>query len=408
MEFQDTLFFMPLHFAHLRAHLAFACCLLLSTVVLFAAEREVRIDFHQAAVVLRYDEAMLLPLPLRVDETALKGAYQQLAQRAYQRFFDDMEAAASHLQLNDWLYAQLLQQALAYIYNQPEVSPMVQLNTYFFLAKRGYDVRLTYRDKTLGVNAYTRDQLYEVATIQSDGRPYANVTHRTQPSSRGQAFYLLDHRPTPTGRPFSFLMRAWPTFSTVAQERAIAFNWGGDTYEIPIRYADGIADLMADYPLVDEFWYLDAPLSDALAESLLPQLSRLLAGRSQAEQVSLLAAFSRSGFTYKEDGAVFGKNKPMVADELFYYPYSDCEDRSALFFALVKRLLHLPMAVIAYDDHITIGVAIEGFQGDAIRHDGKTYFFCDPTGPNTSDKIGVIPNGYAGKSFSVMGVYGGE
>lgn len=399
---------MPLHFTHFRAWLGFACCLLLSTTLLYAAEREVRFAFHQAPVVLRYDAAMPLPLPLRVEEIALQAAYQQLTQRPYQRFRDDLEAAATQLQLNDWLYAQLLQQALAQVYNQPEASPMVQLNTYFFLAQRGYDVRLTYRDKTLGVNAYTLDQLYEVATIQSDGRPYANVSYRNQPYNRGQAFYLLDHRPMPEGRTFSFLMRAWPTFVAQVQERTIAFNWGGDTYELPVRYATGIASLMNDYPLVDEYWYLDAPLSEALAESLLPQLTQLLKGRSQAEQVSMLAAFSRSGFTYKEDGAVFGKNKPMVADELFYYPYSDCEDRSALFFALVKRLLRLPMAVIAYDDHITIGVAIEGFQGDAIRHEGKTYFFCDPTGPNTSDKIGVVPNGYSGKPFSVMGVYEGE
>lgn len=381
-------------------------CLGFTPSPLQAAERAAELTFYETALVLHYDDDMLLTVPLRIDETSLRNAYQQLSQKRHQRFHDDLQATATRLRLNDWLYSQLVQHALAQIYAQPVVSPVVQLNTYFFLSQRGYDVRLTYRDKAVGVYAYCTDQLYEVSTIESDGRKYAHLMHQTALPSRGQSFYLLDHRPQPDGRALSFLITEWPILLVHPQERAITFNWRGQTLELPIRYDAGIATLMTDYPLVDEYWYMDAPMSDLLEASLLPQLKELLANRPQAEQVSMLAAFTRSAFVYEDDRALFGKNKPLVGEELFFYPHSDCEDRSALFFALVKRLLNLPMLVITYDDHISIAVAIADFKGDAIQHNGRTYYFCDPTGPNNSDKIGVVPSGYEKRAFGVMGGYG--
>ena len=49
----------------------------------------------------------------------------------------------------------------------------------------------------------------------------------------------------------------------------------------------------------------------------------------------------------------------MIPDEVLHYPVSDCEDRSALYFALVRDLLNLPVVAIAYNDHLSVAVALE-------------------------------------------------
>jgi len=98
----------------------------------------------------------------------------------------------------------------------------------------------------------------------------------------------------------------------------------------------------------------------------------------------------------------------MVADELFFYAFSDCEDRSALFFSLVKELLGLPMIVIAYEDHLSIAVSSTGLMGSTIAYNGKRFVFCDPTGPRLSSTIGKIPKGYENQDFKIIGAYNSD
>jgi len=134
-------------------------------------------------------------------------------------------------------------------------------------------------------------------------------------------------------------------------------------------------------------------------------LRKYLEPLNEAERIEFLVSFTRSAFNYKEDNEYFGHSKPMVPEELFGYNFSDCEDRSALFFALVRDLLNMPMAVVAYNDHLTIAVGSDRIKGDSFMHKGQRYVFCDPTGPKDSSRIGQIPPGYENKSFHIIGTY---
>lgn len=365
-----------------------------------------------------YDQNLALTIPdgfkyvyeLRVEEMALRGLYKDFERRPYQVFLADLQATANTLQLNDWLYAQLIRKSLQALYSTTtdDPDPIVEYSTYFLLAKSGYDVRLTYRDKLLQVNVFTNDILYEIPLIQDNGRQFANISSGVRASNLGRSMYLLDQQPQRDGRAFSFLMNRWPSMLKGNEERTVVFEYRGHTQELKVRYNPGVAALLRDYPLVDEQWYMDAPLSEALQLSLLPQLRKLIQGKSRRESLELLVAFTRSAFVYKDDKIEFGGNKPMVADELFYYPFSDCEDRSALFYSLVKTLLGYPMIVIAYEDHLSIAVAVPGIRGDAVTYNGKVYIFCDPTGPQHSSEIGVVPQGYENQSFEIIGSYQGD
>ena len=62
-----------------------------------------------------------------------------------------------------------------------------------------------------------------------------------------------------------------------------------------------MVDIMADYPFINEYCYLETPLSPTLRNSLLPQLKQLLEPLNHQEQLELLASFTRSAFNYKED-----------------------------------------------------------------------------------------------------------
>lgn len=370
----------------------------------YAAIQYFSINFHNEAVELVFDDAMLYPYDIKIEEIALKQAYERLEKKPYQVLLEALQLKEKELGLNDWLYGELIRASTEYLYDYGNEAKS-ELTTYLLLAKSGYDVLLTYRKTSISVNIYVEEILYEVPLIEEAGRQYASLSHRKTKKDPVVSMFLLNHHPNPKGKVCAFEFKNWPTFCQKSSERKISFNFEGKALELNINYSEDIAKLLTYYPLVDEYWYMEAPMSPQLMKSLIPRLKNMIKDRSVRSSLELLVAFTRSGFVYKEDHQAFGKSKPMVADELFYYPFSDCEDRSALFFSLVKVLLDLPMIVIAYEDHLSIAVASPDIIGSAVNYKGRRYIFCDPTGPRSSSEIGIIPEGYENKTFEILGMY---
>jgi hypothetical protein len=68
------------------------------------------------------------------------------------------------------------------------------------------------------------------------------------------------------------------------------------------------------------------------------------------------------------------------------YDQSDCEDRAALFFYLVKEIYDLPMIVLAFPKHVTIAVKFDKPIGKPIIYNGIEYSVCEPT-PQKQDLL---------------------
>lgn len=370
----------------------------------YAAIQYFSVNFYGTTVDLAFNDEMLYPYDVKVEEIALRQVYERLEKRPYHLLLESIQAKVKELGLNDWLYSELVRTSAQQLYeNSNEVKS--EMTTYLLLAKSGYDVRLTYRKALVFVNIFVDEVLYEIPLIEEGGRQYASLSQKKSRKDAMTSMFLLNHHPNPGGRVCSFKFNKWPSFCQETSKRVISFTFEGQEMELNISYSEDIAKLLTHYPLVDEFWYMEAPLSPQLTKSLVPALRNMIKGKSIQSSLELLVAFTRSGFVYKEDHQAFGKSKPMVADELFYYPFSDCEDRSALFFSLVKVLLDLPMIVIAYEDHLSIAVSFPNVTGSAVNYKGRRYIFCDPTGPRSSSEIGIIPEGYENEAFEILGMY---
>ena len=139
-----------------------------------------------------------------------------------------------------------------------------------------------------------------------------------------------------------------------------------------------------------------------MQKSLIPGIKTAIEGMAVTEQLQYLVNMSRSAFSYQTDESVHGKSKPLAAEELFFYPHSDCEDRSAWFFQMIRHCIDLPAVVIGFSDHVTVGVAIPDFQGDHVLVNGNKFYICDPTGPQGSAEIGRFPLGYEDQPWEIL------
>ncbi|MEM6770473.1 MAG: hypothetical protein AAF597_07830 [Bacteroidota bacterium] len=362
--------------------------------------------FYANPVSITYDPGMIVRSPGHLTDVNIRATYKEIRRRPTAVLINALLEAKERLQLNDYLFYKLARNSLKVVYSeQPNSRNAQEITLYSMLIDVGFDARLTYRGNQVFVNVYTNDDLFEVPIIDAGGRPYANISCLEGNCDGRQRLYILRDQPNPGGRSFSFQLRQWPTLNAQPTLRQMAFNFHGREKRMQVTFDQTMIDIMADYPFISEYCYLETPLSPTLRKSLLPQLQRLLEPLTQQQQLELLASFTRSAFNYKEDNEYFGHSKPMVPEELFGYHFSDCEDRSALFFALVRDLLNLPMAVVAYDDHLTIAVGSARIPGDSFTYNDQRYVFCDPTGPRNSSVIGRIPPGYENKNFQIIGTY---
>ncbi len=364
----------------------------------------IHVRFYSEKITLKYATDLVAQRSVSVKEEDLLNYYRMLEGTNYQVLLNGLNENKQLYQLNDWLYYELMQETLDQILiNQ---SPVIkELTAWFLLSKAGFDSRLTYFKNQVFVYAYTKDSIFEVPMIEDNNRHFVNLSSIRLKNKSRQALYMLNFVPNPKGRSFSFYLRQLPVLRIQPDLQHYAFHYHNQKYELTVNTDRTIKDIMQAYPIISETEYMEVPMSSTLSNSLLPQLEIFLQGKTEKEALELLVAFTRSSFKYKEDKEYFGYSKPMIADEVFHYPYSDCEDRSALFFRLVKRLLDLPMIVIAYPDHLTIGVAMKQPSGTAVRYKNKLYFICDPTGPVNSAEIGEIPHGYENESFEIIGSY---
>ena len=88
----------------------------------------------------------------------------------------------------------------------------------------------------------------------------------------------------------------------------------------------------------------------------------------------------QESFEYKTDDEQFGREKYFFTEDILYYPFSDCEDRSIFFSHLVRKLLGLEVVGLNYPNHVATAVKFNtNVTGDALLIDNSKYIICDPT-----------------------------
>jgi hypothetical protein len=367
--------------------------------------KQLIIEFYGEQIPLVAHSDMQVQFFGGVEEDNMIRFYKELEETSFYIFLDELDKAKVKYNLNDWLYYKLMKSAVKELY--PGKSKIqLELTTWFLLSKGGWNTRLAYSGNNVYVYVFTEDELFEIPMIDDNGKTFVNLSGIGMEKKLRQGIYMLNFTPGPNGHPFTFYLSSLPTFNPKKETRNYTFNFKGQQYQVDVKIDERIKQLMADYPIFAESEYLEVPFSETVGSSLIPQLKVFLNGKSDSESLEFLVSFTRSSFRYKKDQDYFGESKPMIAEEVFHYPFSDCEDRSALFYRLVKELLDLPMIIIAYPEHLTIAVAFSPKRGgDVINFKGRNYYVCDPTGPVNSSEIGWIPKEFRQSSFEIIGSY---
>ena len=173
--------------------------------------------------------------------------------------------------------------------------------------------------------------------------------------------------------------------------------------DITLPYCTSHLRYYDEMPLTVIPVYCKTPVAPEAEAALAQTLSTLSQKYNKVQLVDIILSFVQTAFQYKIDEKQFGREKYFFPEEVIGYPYSDCEDRAALFSWLVKRFTGCEVVGVLYPDHLATAVYFgETVQvpGKNLIYGGKRFVICDPTYPNAP--IGTIMPKYEGKTYEIV------
>jgi len=160
--------------------------------------------------------------------------------------------------------------------------------------------------------------------------------------------------------------------SSHKESRELSFSYGGEKYTINISYPKDMINYFKTFPQLDLENYFSAGMPKETAFSLLTQLKPIVENQTETEAVNRLLRFVQTAFEYKTDDDQFQQENYLFPLETLYYPYSDCEDRAALFAWLTQSLLNLDVVIVDFPGHIATAVEFNSPTEWQTLHHGRS------------------------------------
>lgn len=308
-----------------------------------------------------------------LNENAIADAYEALCNSDYKPLLADCAQIRKDLRLNDWgVFTLVRQVADTYCGTANESIVMQQ----FLLNEMGYKARMARKateDKMMLFVA-TDCSIYAQPYITLNGQNYYNLSGNNEQCQ----FYMCQKDSPKAKNSVGMQLKEAPLFpGTVVSSTHQA---KGSAAKVTVDVPKALMDFYKAYPQCDYSVYFNAPVNAVMENRILSSLAPLVQGRNEADAANILINFVQTAFQYQTDGQQFGYEKPFFVEELFYYPYSDCEDRAMLFSYLVRKLLGLDVVLLDYPEHIATAVRFNGnVSGDYLMVNGRKYIVCDPT-----------------------------
>ena len=273
--------------------------------------------------------------------------------------------------LNDWGYYLMVRKYAETLYQDENRSMLL---TWFIMVRSGFDVRVGFNDGGVVLLLPSLTSLYDMNYVTMDGNRYYVINNSTGNGVRSCPG-SYSH-----GQPLEFVQRETLHLGGRNAVRKLSFDFKGQEYSLEFNYDPDLIEYYKTLPQAQFEVFFNATPSEQLKQSVLAKLKPIVDGMDKPTAMNFLLNFVQLSFPYKTDPQQFGQEKYFYADELFYYPFCDCEDRSVLFSYLTHTLMGYDVVGIEFPEHMATAVALD-YQAEGTKYKigSKTYTVADPT-----------------------------
>ncbi|MCH5600249.1 hypothetical protein [Niabella ginsengisoli] len=311
---------------------------------------------------------------------------------------------------DDWMFYQLVRKIAESMSPKSLNYWQYTLYKFFLMYKSGYEPTLAINDSKIVFFIQSNDNVYNMLFRQRKGKTYICINYHDyagkfdfEKEKFEELYFLNDDQER---KAFSYRISKLPHFNKNDYVvKKLNFSLYENEYFFRVKINPDVKTIFKNYPVVDYEMQLNAPVSEETKESLLPLLFKEVRKLSPTEGIDYLMHFVRYAFPYEPDTKIYGVDKRLTPEQTILSDNSDCEDRVALFYFLIKELYNLPMLIVAYPNHVTVAVKFDKPIGETISYNGEQYTFCEPTPQEEELKLGEIPVKYAKQKSEIVYAY---
>jgi hypothetical protein len=354
----------------------------------------IQFDFCGELISFDFDKKLVSGTPVLSTEASVQAFYNNLNPKDYEPVINSLKAYKEKFKPDDWLFYQLIRKSAQQISPKTDDYNRYTLYKWYFLCRLGYDALLAVSGDYILFYIHCGENTYNIPNRTVNGKQYVCLNYHDYGNNidfTKNKFTIVELPVAEAQNSFSYKITHLPEFkATDYKVKNLSFNYNDNEYQYKVKLNNQIQSLFVNYPVVDYALYLNIPLSRETYYSLIPLLKKSVKGMSVKNGVDYLMRFTRYAFLFEPDAQVFGSEKRLSPEQTLLYDQSDCEDRVALFYCLVKEIYNLPMIVLAYPKHVTIAVQFEKPVGKPIVYNGQKYSVCEPTPQKEDLMVGQL------------------
>lgn len=315
-----------------------------------------------------------------IDEQEVGRVWNELSDGRMKEVINSFLRYRESMRLNDYTFVQMVGTLCNSYYilkdNKNKQNEAVLIQAYV-LTQCGYDVKIARKNSNLVLLLAIKETVYKKNYLNIGNKRYYVINDTGEKGS----YYTFSYDFSPMSQSCSMQIPEEILLDKNIKSKEKVFaseRYPGVTIKASVDL--NLMKLYNDYPLLDWELYAKTPMSTNLEKKILPVLKQETAGKTDEEAAGIILNFVQTAFKYKTDEEQFGYERPLFVDELFYYNYSDCEDRAILFSYLVRKILKLDVVLLYYPNHLATAVKLPSYnKGDYISLNGQRYTVCDPT-----------------------------
>lgn len=392
---------------HIALHLFL---LILSGWASLSYAQERHFDFFNEPFHYVADTTVSVDFKDSLSTSSIRKFYAVMNNGNYTPIVEALLAHKKEHKLNDWLYYQLVRRVAQELSPKDSNYQRYTLYKWFFMVKSGFDARLAYRGDQLIFYIQSKDDIEDLPYFSIDSNTYICLNYHDYGElfTYDNPYTLADIGDLITDKPhsFSYQVTRLPDFKEDSYiDKELRFSYKGKTHQLSVKVNTEVAEIFKNYPIVDFGMYFNIPLSAETYASLIPVLKEQLAGLSTEKGVEYLMRFTREAFAYEDDRLNYGQEKRMSPEETLLNNSSDCDDRTALFFYLVKEIYNLPMVTLRYPTHVAIAVRLDKPVGQSIAYHGAHYTICEATPQGKDLGLGELSDKNKKEAYEVVYSY---
>lgn len=335
---------------------------------------EIKVSFYGTAIWFMYDPDFLTEINSIKNQNDIAKYWDHAARTDYTILVQQLNEQKALLNLNDFAYYLLVDKLSDALYPGNEDARLI--TNWFLMLRSGYGVRAGFESNEKLILLLPSYNVVYGKKFLKEGDRFLYIFG----GSSGQNIRTYDKDYAGATKIIDFNITSPINLGGKPSTLVVNVDHNQKNYNLTLSYNEGLKGLYNDFPQMELSVYFNAAVSTVIKESLAASLKPIVNEMNEKEAVDFLLSFVQKGFKYKTDDDQFGREKFFFAEELFFYPFCDCEDRSVLFSYLVRELLSLDVIGLEFPGHMATAVKFsQQIPGDYVKFQNQRYTVADPT-----------------------------